>query len=72
MAKKISSLEDKVLIYNLYKRGFTQKKIADLNDVSQATISKIIKEMQYEEEIYHLKSMIGNQNNQSKEIKLIE
>lgn len=66
MAKKISSWEDKLLIYNLYKKGYTQKKIADLNDVSQATISKIIKEMEYEKQIYELKQIRNNQNESEK------
>ncbi|MCI1693291.1 helix-turn-helix domain-containing protein [Aneurinibacillus aneurinilyticus] len=62
MAKKISSWEDKLLIYNLYKKGYTQKKIAALNDVSQGTISKIIKEMEYEKQIHDLKQIRNNQS----------
>lgn len=70
MAKKISSWDVKVLIYSLYKKGYTQKKIADLHDVSQGTISKIIKEMDYEKQIHDLKQIASNQSENL--IKLIE
>jgi transcriptional regulator with XRE-family HTH domain len=64
MSKTISSWDDKLLIYNLSLKGYSQKKLADLNDVSQSTISKIIKEMHYEKQIHDLKEIAKNQNNQ--------
>lgn len=56
MAKKLASMDEKMFIYNLYiRKGFSQAKIAQLYDVSQSTISQIIKEVKYIIQIKELK-----------------
>ena len=52
------SKKKKYLAYILHvddEFGYRQKKIADLMDVSQSTISSAVKEMRYEAEIHGLK-----------------
>ncbi len=58
------SKRKKYLAYILHvddEFGYRQKKIADLMNVSQSTISSAVKEMRYEAEIYGLKQELEEQ-----------
>jgi len=51
--------KDKDLIYKLYKEeNFPQKNLAQLYDTSQSTISNVIKQKRYEENVKELKDII--------------
>lgn len=57
-----SSLTDsqKERIYQLKKDGFSQTKIAELYDVSQGTISNVLKDQSHKEEISMYKQQQTN------------
>ena len=47
-AKNFNKDENKIIAYDLYKKGFTQKEIANKLNVSQCSVSVYLKEHQPE------------------------
>ncbi|MEG1502297.1 MAG: hypothetical protein RR370_02800 [Synergistaceae bacterium] len=61
MAKSTLSESQKNRVYQLYKDdNFSQSKLADLFDVSQGTVSRVIKDKTYEAQIEHQQQMMEN------------
>ena len=58
MPRSILSNAQKERVYDLANDGFSQTKIAQLYDVSQGTISNVLKGKRYQEEIHKRDSML--------------
>lgn len=60
MGKKLSIKHSAIAFVLNSEMGYTQKEIATLMKVSQSTISNMIKEFEYQKQIYDLQQELNN------------
>ena len=60
MGKKLSTKHYAIAFVLNSEMGYTQKEIATLMKVSQSTISNMIKEFEYQKQIYGLQQELNN------------
>lgn len=60
MGKKLSTKYFAIAFVLNSEMGYTQKEIATLMKVSQSTISNMIKEFEYQKQIYDLQQELNN------------
>lgn len=60
MGKKLSTKHSAIAFVLNNEMGYTQKEIATLMKVSQSTISNMIKEFEYQKQIYDLQQELNN------------